>query len=64
MWDELVRYAARDSINLSGISDREKEALRLRLKALLARYRWRNTGFYQVLNSADAVVQKAIETIK
>ena len=64
MWDELVRSAARDSINLSGISDREKEALRLRLKALLARYRWRNTGFYQVLNSEDAVVQKAIETLK
>ena len=63
MWDELVGYAARDSINLSGVGGRERESLRLRLKALLARYRWRNTGFYQVLNTGDVMVNKAREVI-
>ena len=63
MWQELVQTAARDSINLTSVSTREKDALRLRLKALLARYRWRTTGFYQVLNTDDLMVKKAIEII-
>ena len=63
MWDELVRYATRDSINLNEVGGKEKESLRLRLKALLARYRWRNTGFYQVLNSNDLMVKKALEVM-
>lgn len=33
----------------------------LRLKALLARYRWRIGGYFQVINAADPVVQKALE---
>jgi hypothetical protein len=33
------------------------------LKALLARYKWRNSGFFQVLNSSDAGVKKAMEVI-
>jgi carboxyl-terminal processing protease len=63
MWEELIRSAAKDSINLSTVTGREKESLRLRLKALLARYRWRNTGFFQVLNTDDAVVKRALELI-
>ena len=63
MWNELVRFAAKDSINLSGVGERERESLRLRLKALLARYRWRNNGLYQVLNTGDVMVNKALEII-
>lgn len=63
MWNQLVNAASKDSINLNNVSGREKEALRLRLKALLARYRWRTTGFYQVLNSEDAMLKKALEVM-
>lgn len=45
------------------ITPREKELLSLRLKGLLARYRWRNSGFYQVVNNEDVVVQKALAII-
>ena len=64
MWNELVSFAARDTINLGSVTEREKESLRLRLKALLARYRWRNTGFYQVLNAEDSMVNKAKQLLK
>jgi carboxyl-terminal processing protease len=37
--------------------------LQLRLKALLARFKWRNTGFYQVLNNDDLAVKKALDSI-
>jgi len=64
MWNGLVRFAAQDSINLESVTLKEKESLRLRLKALLARYRWRNTGFFQVLNTNDEMVSKALELVK
>ena len=37
--------------------------IKRRLKAYLARYRWRNEGFYELLNSEDAVIKKALEVI-
>ena len=55
MWSGLVKYAANDTINLEGINDKNKVDLKLRLKALLARYKWRSQGFYQVLNVEDAM---------
>lgn len=63
MWNGLVVFAARDSINLSRANPKEKELLQHRLKALLARYRWRNTGFYQVLNNDDIAFRKAIDVL-
>jgi carboxyl-terminal processing protease len=58
-----VQYTAKDSFNFTKVSSKEKELLTLRLKALLARYKWRNSGFYQVLNNEDPVVKKALEAI-
>jgi carboxyl-terminal processing protease len=55
--------AAPDSLQLRSISGREKELVQQRLKALLARYKWRNTGFYQVLNNEDHVIKKAMEIV-
>lgn len=64
MWQGLVNFAVYDSVNLNTISPREKGALQKRLKALLARFRWRNTGFYQVLNEDDPVFKRALEELK
>ncbi len=65
MWNDLVQYAAKaDTVNLQAVSTREKTALQQRLKALLARYKWRNSGFYQVLNGDDTAIRKAVETIE
>jgi carboxyl-terminal processing protease len=60
MWSDLLKYAVKDSFNFNSVNGKEKELLELRLKALLARYKWRNSGFYQVLNNDDPVVKKAL----
>lgn len=45
MWDNLLKFTAGDTINYKSIGSKEKEALLQRLKALLARYKWRSSGF-------------------
>jgi carboxyl-terminal processing protease len=63
MWNGMVNYTAKDSFNLQGVAGKEKELVQQRLKALLARYKWRTSGFYQVLNTNDPVLKKALEEI-
>lgn len=55
---------ANDSLRLKNISAQEKELLQQRLKAILARYKWRNSGFFQVLNNEDIAIKKAMEISK
>jgi carboxyl-terminal processing protease len=63
MWNNLLQSGTGDSINLKTLGEKEKQSLQLRLKALLARYRFRSNGFYQVLNNEDSMVKKAVELI-
>ncbi len=63
-WDELVKYAAKDNIYLQNIPEKDKQGIKEKMKAYLARYKWRNEGFYEVLNESDAAVKKALEIIK
>lgn len=63
-WAGFISLAARDSVDLKGLPAHEKIFLQDRLKGLLARYRWRNDGYYQVMNVKDEVVEKALELAK
>ena len=63
-WNGLVAYAAKDSINLKNIPADDRKEIQDRIKAYLARFRWRTQGFYQVSNASDKVILKALETIK
>ena len=64
MWDQFVNYAKKDSVKLDTASVKQKESLQKRLEAYLARFRWRNDGYFQVLNNEDAVVKKALDELK
>lgn len=64
MWNAFGGFASKNSVDLQRISSVEKEALQKRLKASLARYKWRNLGFYQVLNSDDQVIQRALKEVR
>lgn len=65
LWDQFVNYAAnKDSVNLRSLTANQKESLQRRLEAYLGRFKWRNSGYYQVLNNDDAVVNKALERLK
>jgi carboxyl-terminal processing protease len=64
LWNGFVGYAAKDSVDLQSLSPKQKASLQKRLEAYLARFKWRNTGFFLVLNNDDPVIQKAMETLK
>jgi carboxyl-terminal processing protease len=63
-WNGLVAYAAKDSINLKNIPADDRKEIQDRIKAYLARFRWRMQGFYQVSNATDKVVIKAREVLE
>jgi carboxyl-terminal processing protease len=62
-WKELVVYAMKDSINLSKVPQADKQEIEDRIKAYLARFRWRTQGFYEVSNSVDDIVTAAKKEI-
>jgi carboxyl-terminal processing protease len=63
VWSQFVTYVRPDSIDLDKISVLEKKYLQLRMKAYLARLKWRSTGYYQVLNTEDNVFKKGLEVV-
>jgi carboxyl-terminal processing protease len=64
--DYTNRFSATDLFNSlpdslkTRVSALGKNLVELRLKALLARYRWRINGYFEVINTQDPVVQKAL----
>ncbi|HEY0040688.1 MAG TPA: carboxyl-terminal protease, partial [Flavisolibacter sp.] len=63
-WSELVAYALKDSIYLSKIPQVDKTNIEQRIKAYLARLKWRNQGFFEVYNTFDPIFKKGKEVIK
>ncbi|MGB5006853.1 MAG: S41 family peptidase [Ferruginibacter sp.] len=62
-WNRFVQAASRDSVNISIIPPKEKTALINRIKSGIARQLWRNEGFFEVMNTADEAVIKAISLL-
>jgi len=63
-WQELVSYAGKENIDLKQISPDDKDFIQRTMKAQLARYKWRSEGYYEVLNSFDPVIKKALEILE
>lgn len=64
MWSLFVNWAKKDTVNLATIPIKEKLKVEDRMEASLARFKWRDNGYYQVLNSKDPVILKALAIIK
>jgi len=64
MWSQFTTYMAKDSVQASQLNTRQQESLRYRLEANLARFRWRTSGYYQVMNNEDVAFRKALELVK
>lgn len=60
LWKDLVMEAAKDTLDLNKASAHDKDAVLKRFTASLARYKWRNSGFYEVMNGTDPVVRAAV----
>ncbi|HLG38806.1 MAG TPA: S41 family peptidase [Chitinophagaceae bacterium] len=63
MWNEFMDFVVKYSVNPGNFSEQQKQSLKRRLEAYLARFKWRSNGFYQVLNEDDAMMKKALEVI-
>ncbi|MES1219609.1 MAG: S41 family peptidase [Bacteroidota bacterium] len=62
-WTQLNSFAKKDTVELKYISSKDSDDIKRRLKAYLARYKWRNEGFYELLNNDDPVIKKALEVM-
>jgi carboxyl-terminal processing protease len=62
LWDGYVKYPG-GSMAFEIITGELKTRIQQRLKAQLARFRWRNDGLYQVLNTQDPVIRRAMELV-
>lgn len=63
-WNQFVKFATKDSANLATASAKEKTGLVNNIKASIARQLWRTEGFFEVINSSDDAVKKALEIMK
>ena len=63
-WNYFSQLVAKDSIDISRISEKEKIFLRKTLKASIARQLYRTEGYYEVMNADDKAVMKALELLK
>ena len=64
LWSGLLKIAKHDSFDLSKVVASEKQYLLHRLRANIARQIWRTEGFYEVWNTTDPVVQRALAELK
>lgn len=64
MWEQFVSFANGYGVDVTTVSAEQKISLQKTIEAYLARFRWRNTGYYQVLNHDDNVITKAMEEVR
>ena len=63
-WQQFVQFAAKDSIDISKAGVKEKDNLVNRIKSSIARQLWRTEGFFEMLNTTDNTVKKALELLQ
>jgi len=63
MYGQFIRFAAKDSVNISSLKPGDQAFLRQRLKMLAARQLWRTEGYFEVSNAADPAVRRAREML-
>jgi carboxyl-terminal processing protease len=61
---DLKVYAQKDSIPLNLDNKMEKSLLKRQIKVLTAREIWRTEGFYEINNTYDSAVAKALELMR
>ncbi|MFZ1786577.1 MAG: S41 family peptidase [Ferruginibacter sp.] len=63
-WKQFIAAAAKDSVDLTKTGGSEKTGLINRIKSSIARHLWRNEGFFEVMNTMDNGVAKAMELLQ
>jgi carboxyl-terminal processing protease len=63
-WQQLVSFAAKDSIRLNNVMAKDKTFLLKNIQLMMARQIWRTQGYYEVQNKTDKTVLRALEALK
>ena len=63
-WKQFILAAARDSINIAQSTGKEKSDLTNHIKSSIARQLWRSEGYFEVMNTADEGIKKALEILE
>lgn len=63
-WKRFTETAARDSVYIGMASVKEKNSLTNQIKSAIARQVWRTEGYFEVMNTSDEAVKKALEIMK
>jgi len=65
LYGEFREFARKDSIShIDRLTAKDEVEVRNRIKAVIARQLWRTEGYYEVSNSFDPLVRKAVEELK
>ena len=63
--NEFYQYAQAEGLKRNDVKEKQvEEKVKLNLKAFFAKQIWRMDGFYNIINTDDNVIAKAIETMK
>jgi carboxyl-terminal processing protease len=63
-WKEFVNASAKDSIDITAITTKEKADIITRISSNIARQVWRTEGMVEVLNREDVTVKKAVAILQ
>ncbi len=63
MWALLSERALQENIHLAEVNGKDRAIVEQRMKPLLARYKWHNNGFYELINRTDPAVLKALSLL-
>ena len=63
LWNDFSSFAAKDSLDVSALTPKDRVSAQQRLLALIARQQWKSNGFYEVMNEDDPTVKKGLEEV-
>ncbi len=63
-WKQFTQAALKDSINISMASAKERSSLSNQIKSSIARQIWRTEGYFEVMNTTDEGIKKALELME
>ncbi len=62
-WVFFGQQLKKDSISMENIPQQEKNEISIRIKSAIARQIWRNQGYFQIINTQDDMIKKAVEAL-
>ncbi|NDC77917.1 MAG: S41 family peptidase [Chitinophagia bacterium] len=62
--EHFLDFASRDTVDVKRLLPGSRDRLKQLIKAQIARQIWRTEGWYEVMNTRDPFIEKAMETLR